>query len=338
MSDIKSKIDLAKSEKGEERVEKIRKADSDKKSTGAEINEMQSRIRGFCEKLSNDEQSFDKEDTFDYLVQYIHDCHRILYSEFSNHIYVYYDEHDSEDASQTVGTMISHAEELLSYTKTEAFEQKMEKADNKKNYEDAQKAIVKIWDHMSLAQQQYSMLKQSDAEYNEKIDKRLIPFQRKLSKEMNAQLLTMIGIFTALAFLLFGGISSLENLFANSSMPMLKFMVVGSIWGLCLLNLLYIFLFCVGKMANLTIAPEQQGLTVFQRYAIVWWSDFILVSIMILSLWGYYLKIKNSYEWFDNIFVKHSSVFTIIILISIVKVGCMLIKVTKKKEETPIIK
>lgn len=333
MSDVKSKIDLAKSEKGEERVKEIKTLDSDKKATDVEINEMQSRIRVFCEKLSNDKQSFNKVDTFDYLVQYIHDCRRILYSEFSNTIYVYYDEHDPKDASQTIGTMISHVEELLAYTKSEEFKQKMEAAENTKDYEDAQKAIVKIWDHISLAQQQYSMLKQSDEEYNEKIDKRLMPFQKDLTKEMNAQLLTMIGIFTALAFLLFGGISSLENLFANSSMPVFKFMVVGSIWGLCLLNLLYIFLFCVGKMANLTIAPEEKDLTIFQKYAIVWWSDFLLISIMAISLWGYYLKVNDSYEWFDNIFLEHSSIFTIIILVLIAKVGSILMKVTRKKKK-----
>lgn len=60
-----------------------------------------------------------------------------------------------------------------------------------------------------------------------------------MSKEMNSQLLTMIGIFTALAFLVFGGINSLDNVFSEG-VPVLKLMVVGSVWGLCILNLVFV--------------------------------------------------------------------------------------------------
>lgn len=41
-------------------------------------------------------------------------------------------------------------------------------------------------------------------------------------------------------------------------------------------------------MANLSFASKDEEETIFQKYAIVWWKDFILLSI-IISLWGYYL-------------------------------------------------
>lgn len=319
---MKSNIDMAKHEEGEEKV----KTNQNSENINVPISVMQEKIRGFCEKLLKNEPEFDVENTMDYLVSYLHDCHRILYSAFSNHIYQYYQEHSSDNAAQAVGTMLSHIEKLISYAQTTEYKTKMQESKNKTDYEDASKAVIKIWDHINLAQQQYTMLKMSDTEYKQKIDERLTPFQ----KELNSQLLTMIGIFTALAFLLFGGISSLENLFANAAMPMLKFMVVGSIWAFCLLNLLYIFLLCVGKMANLSAGAMQDDSTVFQKYAIVWWSDFILGAIMSLSLWAYYLQKNDSHQWFDNIFLEHSSIFTLILIFAIGKLGYKLLKATKK--------
>ncbi|MED9946977.1 MAG: hypothetical protein U0J50_01870 [Peptacetobacter hiranonis] len=61
--------------------------------------------------------------------------------------------------------------------------------------------------------------------HKKKIDEKLEPFANNISKESNSQLLKMVYIFTVLAFLLFGGISSLENLFANSGMKTFKFMI-----------------------------------------------------------------------------------------------------------------
>lgn len=316
-----STIDMSKPEAGEERVEK---------QNFVSIKDMQQKIICFCNKLLDDELQFNVEETMEYLVSYMHDCHRILYSEFSNLIYAYYEKHNPNDASQKISTMLSHIEKLIDYTQTNTFKEKLLNSNNAKDYEDASKAVIKIWDHISLAQQQYNMLKMSDTEYKQKIDERLSPFQRDLLKELNSQLLTMIGIFTALAFLLFGGISSLENLFANSSMPTLKFMVVGSIWGFCLLNLLYIFLFCVGKMSNLKFGSEEDY-TIFQKYAIVWWSDFILVTIMCLSFWAYYLQKNNSYQWANNLFLKHSFFFTVIWIGIACIMGSILIKLTKKR-------
>mgnify|MGYP007007140284 CR=1 FL=1 len=38
----------------------------------------------------------------------------------------------------------------------------------------------------------------------------------RLTKEMNMQLISLIAIFTALSFIVFGGISSLDNIFFGS--------------------------------------------------------------------------------------------------------------------------
>lgn len=193
---------------------------------------------------------------------------------------------------------------------------------------------MKIWDHINLAHQQYSALKQSDAEYEEKFNKKMIPIKEDLSKDLSQQLLTMVSIFTALAFLIFGGISSLDNIFANQEIPILKLMIVGSVWGLCILNLIFVFLFCVGKMTKLKFtSTDNSDATIFQKYPIVWWSNLVIVSVMILSMWGYYITKRNIHTWFDQICFKDPMWATIIgtgvILVAIIDITCKLIKATK---------
>ena len=59
----------------------------------------------------------------------------------------------------------------------------------------------------------------------ESFDSSIEPFKAELEKEMSAQLLTMVSIFTALAFLVFGGINSLGNIFTNHQIPILKLII-----------------------------------------------------------------------------------------------------------------
>lgn len=113
------------------------------------------------------------------------------------------------------------------------------KTESIQHLEDTQKAVLKIWDHVNLAQQQYNALKQSDEEYKEKFEKLISTYKEDMTKDMSNQLLTMVSIFTALAFLVFGGISSLDNIFSVHGIPLLKLMCVGAVWGLCILNLIF---------------------------------------------------------------------------------------------------
>ena len=76
----------------------------------------------------------------------------------------------------------------------------------------------------------------------------------RLTKEMNTQLISLIAIFTALSFIVFGGISSLDNIFDGvKDIPVTKLMIVGSIWCFCIMNLVFVFMFFVGKLTHLEI-------------------------------------------------------------------------------------
>ena len=86
------------------------------------------------------------------------------------------------------------------------------------------------------------MFHQKDTDYEKIVDEKMEIVGAKISKEMNVQLISLVAIFTALSFLVFGGISSLDNIFDGAkNIPILKLIVVGSIWGLCCLYLYTLF-------------------------------------------------------------------------------------------------
>lgn len=189
-------------------------------------------IVSFFRLLQVDCSDFDAKVAFDNLKAYISKHDRILYAPISNEIYRCYDENGYEDAMRIMGTLITNIEKLVAYTETPEFQtrrSRIRNSDSIKHFEDTQKAILKIWDHVNLAQQQYNALKQSDDEYKEKFEKLISPYKEDMTKDMNNQLLTMVSIFTALAFLVFGGISSLDNIFSVHGIPLLKLMCIGAV-------------------------------------------------------------------------------------------------------------
>ena len=121
----------------------------------------------------------------------------------------------------------------------------------------------------------------------------------KLSKEVNGQLISLVAIFTALSFIVFGGISSLDNIFEGvKDIPVTKLMIVGTIWCFCIMNLVFVFMFFVAKLTRLNIKSSKNiNANLVQKYPLIWWCDFVLISVLIFSCWAYYIKC----EGFSNV-------------------------------------
>ena len=276
------------------------------------VQQMETAVNVFCEHLMVKHNQFDEKATFDELINYISKYQSILYSPISNKIYSFYEKNDSTDS---IGTMLSNLDELVIYVnKPEVIKNKKEDyKEHSESVEDAKKVVLKIWDHVNLANQQYKVLKQTDDEYNEKFEKSIAKYREDMTKDMNAQLLTMVGIFTALAFLIFGGISSLDNAFSVLGVSLLKLMCTGLIWGLCILNLIFVFLFCVGKMTKLNFkSNEDTEATIFQKYPIVWWSNLLIISLLAVCSWLYFVEKKNINIWFLDICIKYPILTTVV--------------------------
>lgn len=276
----------------------ISKARAEQDITEQLLNEMAT----FCDSLMLNAGEFDESKAFELLRGYILNHERILYTPISNKIYACYDEHP-EDADQLLENMISNAGLLVTFSNTPDIQKKLNGTSKEaKSYKDTSKSLLKIWDHINLAKQQYSVLKQSDAEFQDKFMKKfdadVRPEMDKMSKDLNSQLLSMVGIFTALAFLIFGGISSLDNLFSDQSISISRLMILGSIWGLGIMNIVFVFLFCVGKMTHVNFKSNQsEDSTIFQKYPVVWWCNYFMAFILVLSCWLHALSSNNGLIW-----------------------------------------
>lgn len=295
-----------------------------------QIDIMTEKMQEICNSLLEDK--FDVAKTTKSLIDYLDKHERILYSPISNVIYHCYDEENVKTAGERVGTISSNLEAMFAYTETDEYKNSIRTGRiKKKAYQDAPKTILKLWDHVNLAQQQYVILRQSDEEYQKKFETSIEPFKQEMTKDLTAQLLTIVGIFTALAFLVFGGISSLDNIFSNIELPIFKLLIVGSVWGLCILNLVFVFLFCVGKMTKMSFSSIQnQEATIFQKYLIVWWSNFMVCSILAMSMWGYFITQGNIHSWLNDFSQNNKGLVsiggTVVIFLAIIILGVVLLK------------
>ena len=146
--------------------------------------------------------------------------------------------------------------------------------------------LLKMREHILLANHQYNILKEISKENDEKAKKQIESYSNEMTKKMKAQMITMVSIFTALAFLIFGSLSSLDGLFKNLEIPLFKALSMGLIWGLCVLNMIFVFLYCIGRLTKLDFRKNgTQGKSVFQSYPVVWWTNFILVALLAITSW-----------------------------------------------------
>lgn len=294
-------------------------------------NEMSERMDGICRELLNQNNEFKKEDVFQNLCDYISKYNRILYAPISNMIYNVYESHDDpKEIDGIIGNMMSNVDALREYAYHEG------QGDISK---DAKKVVIKIWDHINLANQQYKTLKESEAEYKARFNRSIAPIKENITKDMSAQLLSIVGIFTALAFLIFGGITSLDNIFSNESLPVLKLMLIGCVWGLCILNVVFVFLFCIEKMTKLNFKSTNEAeASIFKKYPVVWWSNFVALAILLITSWLYYFSKKMEETKLDELIRSNPTAtligVTILIFVLIGIAANKLIKETKYSGES----
>lgn len=336
---MKSNIKLDKTDIGE---------NYDEHPQDDDIEKIGSKVTQLCEELRLENKKFDKEKFLDILVYFMDNDKRILYSQVTNFIFDKYKKSWSlKDASNIIDNMTTNLVSMIEWTKSDEFKstlvyQKCFKVQLDK-LPKLRKILIKLWDHINLANHQYNQLKESDDEFNRKFDNKFDSAANKkldkFSKEMNAQLLTLVGIFTALAFMVFGSITGLSNLIANVKQPVPRLIILGCVWGIAVLNLVFVFLFCVGKMTKVNFASTNNPVaSIWEKYPIVWWSDFAIGSILILSSWLYYLKNRQGLAVLDKLLLKHpNTVFyggSAIIIFAIVVVFFILRHATRGEKNS----
>lgn len=137
--------------------------------------------------------------------------------------------------------------------------------------------FLKFYDHCNLAMTQRAVYLKTENEFKEiasetkddvkksleeattEINKHVKASEQKINeaeKNITTQLITLVSIFTALSFVIFGGISVLDNLLQNvRALPVIKTLLIGDLWFICMANLFIIFtkLICVMTDRNFKI-------------------------------------------------------------------------------------
>lgn len=276
-----------------------KKKENNKSGNGSKI-ERENIMSEFMQSLMTDD--FDQDKAYENIHTYVIKFDRIEYSTISNKVFQCSIESEKNDKNTPLDKMMSNIDILVS------------KADNMKSSDeleqeqiDTKKAIYKISDHINLAQQQFSYLRESDQEYKDRFDSLIGEQREKIMQEMTTQLLTMVSIFTALAFLIFGGISSLDSIFSAKNLTIIRIITLAIVWGLVMLDLLFVFLFCIGRLTNLT----KKRKNVFKQYKIVWITNYLLIMLFMFSLWFYFID-SNGINAELLMFTKNHHLFTLI--------------------------
>jgi len=266
------------------KIDKLLKADSHEadaqKLKGTDFEDLKRKMRGICISLNRPSDEYDSGRTIASIGRYAKLNTRIIYSEISAYVF------SLSDAE--IGDFVTNIETLLI------------KSRNDENLPvQVRDDILKIYDHVHLALYQVEHLKRDDEELKNIIGRNLEPvkerFEGKIEsayKEIYAQLIALIGIFTALAFLVFGSISVLDNVFMKADeMPMLKIMMIACIWGICLTNLIFIFIYFVARLTKLEAGEKGT------EYPVVAWCNLILITILAVCSWMYYVDGMELTGW-----------------------------------------
>lgn len=101
----------------------------------------------------------------------------------------------------------------------------------------------------------------------------------KIQKELTSQLIGLVSIFTALSFVIFGGINILNSLLENIRLAMVTRMVcAGLLWTICMSMLFYIFVRFILKIMK----PDQEPVLSRDFMKSFWWMMGILSLLLIV--------------------------------------------------------
>ena len=260
-------------------------------------------INKICSRLSLSTDAFNAKGTYELIEEYISQYGRWLYSDISGYLF--------NCTEEAVSTFLTNLDTLQLYAHKLLFDSKSNR--DKKRYSDMTTAIDKLWDHSNLAQKQNISLHDSEESFKARFDKNLIPFEARFSQDMHEQFISLIAIFTALSFIVFGGISVLDNIFSGvTSIPILELIIIGCIWSLCIANLVFTFMLVVSKLTKISIKSSSNPVaSISEKYPFMVWSNFLLLLIFCVTCLLYYIDYSDSGGWILSLSRSNEILFSL---------------------------
>lgn len=189
-----------------------------------------------------------------------------------------------------------------------------------------QKMVVKIYDHINLAIRQKDMTNKSDSDLRKQIEEIVETKSAAVTKEMTTQLVSLIAIFTALSFIVFGGISSLDSIFQSLQTTMedkntiLPTLIVSVVWAFCLMNLLFGFMYFVLRIAKQSPSQAEKQQNIVQRYPVVFLCDYVLLLLFVVLCGSWFAERNGVGQTVFSFFVCDHHEITFIFAIVLIAV------------------
>ena len=279
-------------------IEIQRGSDLNQKPIKTEWDKMSEAMKQLVDLFFLERSIFISQNPLDVLKTYIKKYDRLLYTVLSDAIYESFIKNEEKE-----DFILGNIDYLLDLCNNDIEESSTSSNKNElKNKKYVRKVALKIKDHTNLAIRQYRTLKQTDDEYKIKFNEQIGSFKEKLTQDITSQLITLVGIFTAIAFVVFGGISSLGSIFSDiNKKSIIKLIISSSIWGIAMFNLIFGFLLGISKMTGLNISSSNSR-DFIKKYLLVFWMNAIMITILVVSLWLYFMfKIRILEELFSPI-------------------------------------
>ena len=309
-------------------IEIQRGSDLNQKPIKTEWDKMSEAMKQLVDLFFLERSIFISQNPLDVLKTYIKKYDRLLYTVLSDAIYESFIKNEEKE-----DFILGNIDYLLDLCNNDIEESSTSTSKSElENKKYVRKVALKIKDHTNLAIRQYRTLKQTDDEYKIKFNEQIGSFKEKLTQDITSQLITLVGIFTAIAFVVFGGISSLGSIFSDiNKKSIIKLIISSSIWGIAMFNLIFGFLLGISKMTGLNISSSNSR-DFIKKYLLVFWMNAIMITILVVSLWLYFMfKIRILEELFSTTMDKRFLFFLsgLIIIIMIIYIFKYLISKTK---------
>lgn len=106
------------------------------------------------------------------------------------------------------------------------------------------------------------------------------------TKDLTSQLVGLIAVFTALSFIVFGGITSLESLVQNLGAveeSVLPVVILAIAWAFCLMNLVFGFMYFVFHIVKIDVEHnEKQSVNFVQKYPAIVLVNYVLFVCLLI--------------------------------------------------------
>lgn len=204
--------------------------------------------------------------------------------------------------------------------------------------------VSKFLDHVQLAHRQEQLFTEKGSAFNSMIDQKVRDSSVKMTKELTSQLISLVAIFTALSFIIFGGINSLSSIFSTLDMTqhsILSTLIVSIAWAFCLLNLLFLFMYFILRIVYPKNARSEDSYiskerNLIQRFPLFFLLNYFLFSCFLICSTIFFLTSNNiGFKVFSYI-TSHTTISFFIILalviLIIIAIGFILYRFYNKKE------